>query len=99
MIDLEDAQIGVRIAIGEGVEAGAQNNELAHAALDGRGDRAFGEAGAGGDEEAHVPALGVGRSRAGYGPRTFTQDWDGQRILKDTAVLKELMGRAMSGGV
>ena len=50
MIDLEDAEVGERIAIREGVEAGAEDDELSDAAADGEGEFVFGVAGAGGNQ-------------------------------------------------
>ncbi len=54
VIDLEDAEVRERIAIREGVEAGAEDDELSDAAADGEGEFVFGVAGAGGHEGAHV---------------------------------------------
>ena len=51
-VDFEDAQVGKRIAIGEGVEAGAENYVLRDALRDGLGQPVFSVAAARGHEGA-----------------------------------------------
>ena len=50
VVDLEDTQHGVRVAVGEGVQAGAEQHVLRNAACDCGGKEVFGVAAAG-DEE------------------------------------------------
>jgi hypothetical protein len=52
VVDLEDAKVGVRVAVSEGVEAGSEKNILRNALFDGARESVFGVAAAGDEEGA-----------------------------------------------
>ncbi len=88
MIDLEHAQARVGIAIGEGVEAGAEHDQLANAAAYRKGERVLGETTASGDKEPHGPPVRMGESVSGNSLRTLAQDLDRQTIVKDAPMVE-----------
>jgi hypothetical protein len=89
----------VWIAIGEGVETGAEDDELGGSAADGEGEFVFGEAGADGHKGAHVAGGGrkavgdCGDGRGGFA----ADDADGERVFEDFRGVEELMGGAADG--
>src|SRR5580698_1320868 len=99
MIDLEDANILERIAIREGVESGAENDELSDAAANSECKLVFGEAGAGGHERAHVAS--GGREPVGdAGQRACdlaADDAHSQGIFEHLGAVEELVRGSASG--
>jgi hypothetical protein len=104
MIDLEDAERRVGIAVGEGVEAGAEQDVLVDSAGDGLGEKVFGVAAAGDEEGAQADgerarlavwiaargALDLGGVRA--------EDGDGDGVVEHQRLgVVELVGGAAHG--
>jgi hypothetical protein len=99
VIDLEDAEIRVRVAIGKGVEASAEDYELGDAAADGEGEFVFGVAGAGGHEGAHVAGCwreAVRETRDGSGGFA-ADDADRERVFEHFWSVEELVRGAAEG--
>jgi hypothetical protein len=97
MIELEDAQVPGRLEpIGEGVEAGAQDQDLLHAFFDRMGRRVLGETAAHGDEQAQRPPLRpfLGERDGALG--VLAQDPERQRIGEDEPPLEDLMRRPVT---
>src|SRR5579863_3500737 len=98
MIDLEDAEVRIWIAIGEGVESGTEDDELSDSAADGEREFVFGEASADGHEGAHVTSrrgqpVGDSRERA----RHFaSDDAHGKGVVEHLRAVKELVRGAAS---
>ncbi len=70
VVDFKHAQVGMRVAVGEGIESGAQDCVLYDSVLDGAGEFVLGEAAAGGHEGAKgagegVILFGIGAERCG----------------------------------
>jgi len=103
MVDFKDAKgVGVGATVGEGVEAGAENDELANAGFDRCFERVLGEAAAHGDEHPHL-ALGVGlavflRRFVDDGGGVWAEDRDGEGVAEDQTVFNLLVRRAVGGG-
>ena len=101
MVDLEDAQLGVGVAVGEGVQAGAQEDVLGDPVGDGFGELVFGVAAARDQEGAQADGERAGlpaRRRVG---RAFdlggvvAEDRDGDGVVEDQgAGVVELVGGA-----
>ncbi len=95
VIDFEDVQSRVRIAIGEGIEARAKHHQLPDTFGDRIGDRIFGKARPDGDEQPHRPLgriiAGVQRDRFGC----FPEHRNCQRIAEHQAAFQDLVSRAM----
>jgi hypothetical protein len=78
----------VGIAVGEGVEPGAEDHQLPRAAAYSQAERVLGEAAASGDKEAQGPPVRIGDSLSGNSLRTLAQDLERQGIVKDAAMVK-----------
>ena len=99
MVDLEDVELGPGIAIGEGVESGAEEDVLADSAGDGAGEVIFGVAAAGDEVRSHgdrewpimrggaVKLLGVGFSEK------RNSDW----VVEDQGLVVKLVRGTAEG--
>ena len=98
MIDFGDAQTFDGLdAIGEGVEAGAEDDDLPHAPPDSLARRVFGHAAAHGDVEAQAAPLRV-RARLGDGALgVLAQNAQRQRVGQHQPAVENLMDRAVTG--
>src|SRR6478752_2055187 len=96
-VDLEDPGAGVRVAVGEGVQARSEHDDLTRAALDGGGQGVLGEAVPGRDEDPQPRT--VGRRRIGERLLAVdAQDLSGQRVPEDPAAVEVLVHRAVDRG-
>ncbi len=95
MVDLEDVKPRPGIAIGEGIESGAEQDVLLDSIGDGAGEIIFGVAAAGDEMGAHgdrewpfawgtAEFLGVG----------WTEDRDGDRVREDQGLVVKLVSGA-----
>jgi hypothetical protein len=98
MIDLEDAEPVMGIAIGEGVKARPEHDQLARAPRDGARQLILGKARARGDEEPHAAALWMIGAVAAERLGVLAQNGQRQGIGEDAPFLQELVRRAMGGG-
>ncbi len=99
MVDLGDAQPLDRLdAIGEGVEAGAEDDDLPHAARDRAPRRVFGEAAAHGDVEAQAAQGRIGARLGDRGVRVRPENAQGQRVVEHAPAVDDLMRGATAGG-
>ena len=85
-----------RIAIGEGVEAGAEDDVLRDAGGDGVGETIFDIAAARGHESPEIARHGV------HGPLEIAfeagaEQWHGNGIVEDRRMVGQLMGGAADG--
>ena len=97
MIEFEDAHILGRLEpIGEGIEPGAQHQDLRHAFFNRIGRRVLGETAAHGDEQPQAsplrPFLGERDSVVGVWP----EDAKRQRVGEDEPPLEDLMRRPVT---
>src|SRR5579872_4790454 len=99
MVDLEDMQFGVRIAVGERIEACAQNHKLSDSLRDGLGQFVFGITAAGSHEGAEGARKSMVLFRVGTKVlRGFRADnAQGKRIVEHSGMVMELMGGAANG--
>ena len=89
VVDLKGTEARIGIAVGEGVEAGAEKNVLGGAGGDGCGKHVLGEAATGDDPGAKsygVNAIGVCRSAAELLGVACAEDGDGKRVREDERV-------------
>ena len=97
MIELEDAQpVGRLEPIGEGVETGAQHQDLAHAVFDRMGRRVLGETAAHRDKKAQRPPLRPFRGERDGAVGVWPEDAKRERVGEHEAALEDLMRRPMS---
>ena len=97
MIKLEDAHLPGRLqSVSEGVETGAQHQDLPHAVRYRFARRILGEAAAHGDEQTQRPPLRPlpGERDGAFG--VWPEDRKRERIGEDEAPLEDLMRRPMS---
>jgi hypothetical protein len=81
VVDLGHAQAFDRLgAIGESVEAGAEDDDLPHAARDRAPRRILGEAAAGGDIEAQAARGRIGARLGDRGVGVRAENTQGQRV-------------------
>ena len=97
MIELEHPQIVGRLkSIGEGVETGAQHQDLPHAVCDRRARRVLGETAAHRDKQAQAsplrPFLGERDGALGVWP----EDRERERVGEDEPPLEDLMRRPVT---
>src|ERR1035438_6966379 len=98
MIHLEDAYpLPHCAAPGIGIEAGSQDHELTHTALDGGGQSILGEARPNRDEDSHPSSGWVRFGFPGYGLAVLTEDTQSERIGEVTAIFQQLMSGAVTG--
>ena len=100
MVDLEHSEPRVRIAIGEGIEPGAQDDELAKAVPHGVGHRLFREQAARGDERPHAaPRLRLLRFELAFefGAAFLSENRDRQRVREHDRLIENLMRRPIRG--
>ena len=86
MIDFEDVQVGVWIAEREGVEAGTEDECLAHAVINACGKYVFREARATDHEGAKGGGEGFargGRCALNFQPRVGREDGDSKGVVED----------------
>src|ERR1039458_7996363 len=90
MIDFEDAQAGMRIAVGEGVESGAEDDVLPDAVGDGACELIFGEAAAGGHEGPEGAGKSMVLFRVGTEivRRFGADDAESERIVKNFGLIE-----------
>ena len=97
MVHLDDAQPVVRVAVGEGVQARAQDDELVDPRRHRVGEDLLGEPAAGAHEPAHpvVAALpGAGDEVVGI----VARDAHRERVVEDRSSLEQLVHGAVPGG-
>lgn len=95
MIDLEDAQAGVWIAAGKGIQTGAEQDVLADAALYGQGEGIFRIAAAADEKGAQAGGVGtVGAEGCAlqFQGKGAAQDGYSERIVEDQRPIVKLMG-------
>ena len=104
VVDLEDAQVRVGVAVGEGVEAGAEQDVLGDAARDGLGEQVFGVTAAGDEEGAQADGEGARLVRGIAAGSAFdlggvrAEDGDGDGVVEDEGRgVVELVGGAAHG--
>jgi len=97
MIELEDAEIAGRLeTVGEGVETGAEHDDLPQPLLDRGPRRILGKAAAHGDEEAQGPTLRpLPAKRDGF-IRVRPEDGERERIGEDEPMFENLVRRPVS---
>jgi len=86
VVDLEDAEGGVGVAVGEGVEACSEEDVLGDAASYGVGELIFGVAAAGDEEGAEGEGEGLvelGGGAVDFGKVGFAEDGDGDGVVED----------------
>jgi len=99
MVDFEDSHAGMGVAVGEGIESGAEDNVLRDALGDGASEFVFGEAAAGGHEGAEgagesVMLFGIGAEIiCGFG----ADDAESERIVENFRVVEKLVRGAADG--
>ena len=85
MVDFEHTQAGMGIAIGEGIESGAEDNVLTHTVCDRAGEFVFGIAAARRHERAE--SAGEGVVLFGIGTKIVcglrTDDPQGERVVEN----------------
>jgi len=97
--DFEDAQAPMRIAIGEGIESGAEDYKLPDALRHRASKFIFGEAAAGG----HEGAKGAGKSMVLLGggteglARLRSDNAESERIVKNFGLIEKLVRGAAEG--
>ncbi len=97
MIELEDPQVGGRLeSIGEGVETGAEHQDLPHAFFDRTGRRVLGEPAAHGDEQAQTSPLRPFPGERDGVVGVWPEDTKRERVGEDEASLEDLMRRPVS---
>ena len=98
MVDLEDAEVGVGVAVGEGVEAGSEEDVLGDSVCDGCCKQVLGVAAAGDDEGAKGGGEGLVEFGGGFlevGGVLGAEDGDGDGVFEDVGRgIVDLMGRA-----
>ncbi len=98
VVDLEDVELRPGVAVGEGVETGAEKNVLADSVGDGAGEVVFGIAAAGDEMGAHRdrewPLAGGSAELFGVG---WAEYWDGDGIVEDDRPVVELVRGAAEG--
>jgi hypothetical protein len=99
MVHLIDADLlrAVRIPQSESVESGAKDHDLPNSTFDSPGQRIFRDPASRCGEQASDAAQGVCVRKWKDALLVFTQDLHGKRILKDRAVIQQLMSGALSG--
>jgi hypothetical protein len=104
MVDLEDVEAGVGVAVGEGVEACTEEDVLGDSVGDGLGERVFGVAAAGDHEGAEGDGVGtlfeVGVA-AGCAVELFgvgAEDGDGDGVSEDEGMGVEELVRGSAQG-
>ena len=98
MIELEDPQIpGLLESIGESVETGAHDQDLADAIFDRQGRRILGEAAAHGDEQPQRPALRPLPGERDGVVSVWPEDHKRERVGEHEAALEDLVRRPVSG--
>ena len=86
VVDLEDAKLRVRVAVGEGVEACSEENVLCDALSDGVRERVFGVAAAGDEEGAEGDGertVGTGGCAAKLFTIRFAKDGNGDWVVEN----------------
>jgi hypothetical protein len=95
MIDLEYTQVSVSVAVGKGVESGAEQHILAHAAGVRAGELVFGEPAPHRDKRAEIARKGRAIPALRFlsnPPRGVWADHsDGERIVEDSWTIQHLM--------
>ena len=95
-IDLEDMEGGKGVAIGEGVESGAEDDVLRDAGGDGLGEAVFNIAAADGHEGAKV-ARDLVHGAVHIALKTGAQQGDGDGVFEDAGMVNELVGGTADG--
>ena len=98
VVDLEDAEVGVGVAVGEGVEAGSEEDVLGDSVGDGCCELVLGVAAAGDDEGAEGGGEGLvelGGGLVEVGGVLGAEDGDGDGVFEDVGRgIVDLMGRS-----
>ena len=99
VVDLEDTQVGVGIAVGEGVEAGAEQDVLGDSARYGAGEEVFGVAAAGDKKRPQGDGEwpGCARCAAKFLAIGVAENWNSDGILEDERLVVELVRGAAQG--
>ena len=90
VVDLKDVERWERVAVGEGVEAGAEDNVLRDAASDCDGELIFREAAAGSHEAAEVLGDGVAGALEIAGV-AFGDEWQCDGVVENAWALHQLV--------
>ena len=99
MVDLEDREPFDRLQpISEGIEPGAENDDLANAGRDRALRGLFGDPAACGDERPQPAASGIGLGLGDRGLGVRAKDRYRKGVGKDAAALEALMSSAVAGG-
>ena len=92
MVHLEDAQVGEGVAVGEGVQASAEQDVLRYSVFDAKGERVFCVSRARDEEGAEH--LGTGTLGGAKLLRMWPKDSFSERVVKDERRVDGLMGSA-----
>ena len=97
MVHLDDPQAGVRVAVGEGVEPGAEDDQLVDPDRDRVGQDLLGEPAAGAHEPPH-PVVAALPGASHEVVRVVTRHPHREWVVQDRAALEELVDGAVPGG-
>jgi len=101
VVDLKDAKVRVRVAVGEGVEACTEENVLRDSLGDGGGEQVFGVSAAGDKKSAKPDREGLlqfGDGLVNFGKELLTEYRDGDGVVEDEGwrVVELMRGAAHS---
>ena len=100
-VEFVDVKLGVGVTVGEGVEAGAEQDVLGDAALDGEGKGVFSVAAAGDEEGAEGDGVGFVEAGGGFAQLfgvVGAEDGDGDGVVEDEGpCVVDLVGGAAEG--